>query len=323
MKGKKILWWGLGITIFLFAAYIGVGTVIHRQLADVSNACLENLANNRPDNFGVQNAGWDGFDPTPYFMEEYESIRFVSRDPQFEIAGWYVETDPSAPVVILVHGIRSCKNSVTILTPAGMLVNHGYNVLMMDVRDAGESDFEDGFSAIGTEEYLDVLGAWDWLQEEKGYKPEQIGILGNSLGAATTMIAFSEEPQVAALFVDSPFDNLPQIIREELARNDYPTFLYVGSLWAARLTVGDNLIGVNPSDAIRNANGRPIFILHGTGDQRINVQHTYQLQALAKDLGVDNVEIWTPEGIDHVQAAWKLTDEYESRLVGFFDSALK
>lgn len=323
MKRNLIVWLGFGLLVLIVGAYLGIGIFIHRQLANISEACQEALALNRPDHFEDVYDSWEGFDFTPYYMEKYENVRFPSRDPKFEIAGWYVETNPSEPVVILVHGIRSCKNNITVLTPAGMLVRHGYNVLMIDVRDAGESDYEDGLSAVGTEEYLDLLGAWDWLQVEKSYPAERIGLVGNSLGAATALIAFAQEPRVAAVFVDSPFDNLPQIINEELDRNGYPTFLSLSSIWAAQLTAGDNLIGVDPADAIRNANGRPVFILHGTADTRINVQHTYQLQTLARNLGVNSVETWTPDGVGHVQAAWLMTDEYESRLVAFFNAALK
>ena len=50
-----------------------------------------------------------------------------------------------------------------------MLARSGFSVLMMDLRDAGDSDVEDGRVAWGTEEYLDVLGAWDWLKFGEGH----------------------------------------------------------------------------------------------------------------------------------------------------------
>jgi len=189
------------------------------------------------------------------------------------------------------------------------------------MREHGESDIEDGRAAIGNEEYQDLLGAWDWLINEKQFDPKRIGVYGESLGAGTTLIAFGQEPRLAAAFVDSPYSDLPQIITEELARNGYPTLLMPAAIIAARIASGDNLVAFSPKDAINNAAGRPIFIVHGTNDERINVHHTQQLAALAKQTNA-NVTVWMPEGVGHVMAEFALPDEYEQRLVTFFRGAL-
>ena len=203
-----------------------------------------------------------------------------------------------------------------------MLHRNGFNVLMYDMRDHGESDIEDGRAAIGNEEYQDLLGAWDWLVNEKQFTPDRIGVFGESLGAGTTLIAFGQEPRLAAVFVDSPYSDLPQIIDEELARNHYPLFLAPGGIFMARIIAGDNLIAFSPRDAIMNDAGRPIYIVHGTGDTRIGVHHTRQLAELAQQTGA-NVEVWIPDDIGHVEAVFALPDEYEQRLVAFFRESLE
>lgn len=318
---RKLLYLFFTLLILGSGAYLGIAYVLYNTLTDISQGCQIPLPN-RPDNFADISGYWRAdFDYTPYFMPDYESVRFPSRDPQFTIAGWYVEADPNAPAVILVHGLMSCKNSSNVLTRAGMLYHAGFNVLMVDMRDVNESDYEDGRFAAGTEEYLDVLGGWDWLVQEKGIPPTRIGMTGESLGAATTLIAFAQEPNLAAVFVDSPFDNLPQIIREELERNNYPAFLEPGGLFMARLIAGDNLLSYNPYEAVENSNGRPLYIVHGTADTRISVQHSYQLQERATQLEA-NVTFWFPEGVEHVAAASDHTAEYETRLVTFFQEAL-
>jgi fermentation-respiration switch protein FrsA (DUF1100 family) len=134
------------------------------------------------------------------------------------------------------------------------------------------------------------------------------------------LIAFSKEPNLAAAFVDSPFDNLPQIIREELTREGYPQFLYAAGLIGARLR-GDNINFNNPYDAIENANGRPIFVTHGTADGRIGVHHAHQLEERAKAERAD-VTFWIVSGMDHVKAAGQRPEEYEAQLVHFFEQAL-
>ena len=156
---------------------------------------------------------------------------------------------------------------------------------------------------------------------EKGFAHERIGVWGGSLGAGTTLIAFGQETQIQAAFVDSPYSDLPVIITEELQRNGYPTFLQPAAIIAARLATGDNLVAFSPQDAITNHADRPIFIVHGTGDERINVHHTRDLAALAEQSGA-NVTVWLPEGITHVMAEFALPDEYEQKLVAFFTEAL-
>ena len=313
-----------GVVSLLLIAYLGIGYVVYDQLSNTAGHCQRALEINTPTHFSdASSTGvWGDFDFSPYFMPAYESVRFPSREAGIEIAGWYVEADPTAPAVILVHGLGNCKNNHSVLTPAGMLHRAGFTVLMVDVRDVGESTFENGRSAIGNNEYQDVLGAWDWLVETKGIPAEQIGLKGESLGAATSMIAFSQEPRLAAIFIDSPFDNLPQIIDDELTRSGYPTFLRHGGLLMARLTTGDNLLAYNPYEAIEKANGRPLFIIHGTGDVRIDVQHSYQLKERAQAIGAE-ATFWFPEGIGHVAAARTHTDIYELALLEFFSTALE
>ena len=301
-------------------AYLGVGYAIYAQLSPVTPRCPTH-ADNTPAQFTVHSDKWSAFDTAPYRMPQFEAVAFASRQPGLQLAAWYVEADPHAPAVILTHGLGSCKHDHAILIPAGILHRAGYNVLMFDMRDHGFSDIEDGRTAIGNEEYLDLLGAWDWLRETKGTAPERIGLFGTSLGAATTLAAFAEEPRAAAAFVDSPFADLNVVIVEELQRNRYPTFLAPAGLLMARLVAGDDLLAHPPLDAVRNAAGRPLFIVHGDADTRLDQHHTRDMAALAAQTGA-NLDTWLPSGIGHVEAVLAEPELYEQKLITFFDAAL-
>lgn len=319
MKTKIVR--GSVIAVVLVAAlYLVVCYVVYDKLSSVKAGGGDD-ANNTPANFKMTVEEYPDFDVSPYFIAEYETVHFPSRQEGLNLVGWFIPGDPGAPVVIVTHGLNGCKCSPRVLTVAGMLHNNGFNVMAYDMRDHGESDIEDGRAAIGNEEYQDLLGAWDWLIAEKGFDPKRIGIYGESLGAGTTLIAFGQEPSLAAAFVDSPYSDLPQIITEELARNNYPTLLEPGTIIAARLVTGDNLVAFSPQDAINNDAGRPIFIVHGTNDERINVHHTQQLADLAEQTDA-NVTVWIPEGVGHVMAEFEMPDEYEQKLVEFFSNAL-
>ncbi|MDQ3004027.1 MAG: prolyl oligopeptidase family serine peptidase [Chloroflexota bacterium] len=309
------------IILFVIAVpYVAVSYYMYDSLSKVTAGGGEH-AQNIPSSFLVNIEEWSSFEVAPYFISVYETVSFPSRQPGLNLAGWFVAGQADAPAIILTHGLNSCKCDPRILIVAGMLHRNGFNVLMYDMREHGESDIEDGRAAIGNDEYQDLLGAWDWLLSEKQFAPEHIGVYGQSLGAGTTLIAFGQEPRLAATFVDSPYSDLPQIIDEELARNNYPAFLAPGGIFMARVIAGDDLTAFSPKNSITGDAGRPIYIVHGTGDTRINVDHTRQLAKLASQTGA-NVTVWIPEGVGHVEAEFAFPDQYERRLVTFFLDSL-
>lgn len=330
MKKRTRVLLGIAITLvaLLVVAYFGVGYVIYEKLGNVTGSCDLHQAN-RPDNFVVAEfaveEGWPaGFDVTPYFMSPYELVKFPSRDGKIQVAGWWIpagQAAATASTVIVVDGLGGCKNSISVLTTAGMLWRNGFNVLMIDVRDTGESTFDDLRSTIGNDEYWDILGAWDWLVNEKGFDPSRVGIFANSLGGAMANYAFGEEPRFAALFLQGTFGNLQQIIQAELKRSGFPAFLSFSALVMGGAVTGENLLARSPVETIVKAAGRPVFIMHAQGDTRIDYHQSEQLAAAAQAAGV-KVTTWFPEGGDHMTTPAVHTQEFEQRLVGFFRETL-
>jgi dipeptidyl aminopeptidase/acylaminoacyl peptidase len=201
-----------------------------------------------------------------------------------------------------------------------MLHRNGFSVLMIDMRDQGDSDIEDGRFAGGTEEYRDVLGAWDWLVG-RGIPASRIGVLGESLGASTSLIAMAEEPAIRATWEDSGYADLQVMLAEELARLGYPDWLIPGGLVWARLVAGDDLTAKDPLVAVEQIGPRPLAIVHGEADGRVDIHHARDLAA-AHARFVPGFEPWVVPRATHVQAAFAEPDEYERRLVSFFRANL-
>jgi len=317
---KKLFWIPLvSIVGLLLVVYFGGGYIVYDKLSSIGPPDVEMMANN-PSSFKGTDEENKTFDTKPYEVSSYETVAFPSRQTEIILRGWYLEVDRNAPAVVITHGLRSAKNDAILLTAAGMLAHNGFNVLLYDIRNHGESDKDNGRVAAGNKEYKDVLGAWDYLVKVKGFSPERVGLYAISLGAGTSLMAFGQEPRAAALFVDSPFFNLPEIIKAELARNNYPTLLWTPTTLMARLT-GENLLAQDPADAINNDNGRPIYVVHGTADTRVSINQTYELESLARAKGA-NVTVWITDST-HVYSIFTHTSEYEQRLVGFFETNLK
>lgn len=318
-------WLALLVVIALIAAaaaYLYASLQVYDELSKVSGVCHEQDAADTPGSFTV--AGMDAEELATYAMPEPEDVSFGSRDerlPDLVLRGWWIPgEDPEGPAVILVHGRDSCRRDENILLTGGMLHRNGFGVLLMDQRDHGDSDDEDLRFAAGTEEYLDVLGAWDWLVDR--VPEERVGILGMSFGAATAVIAGGEEPRVQAVWSDSAFGDISVAMREYLEFYGHPSFLAPGGVLVARLVSGDDLTSKSPLAEMPAYEGRALGIVHGTEDETILVSHAAALQAAAEANNVAIGEYWIVPGMGHTRAIIDERVDYEPRLVAFFTDAL-
>lgn len=313
--------------LLLGAGYAAGGTVVYSQLSVVQPDCQNydhvEWLDNTPAAFVV--TGEYDVDLTPYAMSDFQEVSFPSREDNVNIKGWYVAAqgadEASAGSVIVVHGLNDCKRSPYILMPAGMLNKAGFNVLMIDLRNHGESQVTDGRYAAGTIEYRDVLGGWDWLVQEKQFAPEKIGLFGTSLGAATVLIAMGEEPQVAATWEDSSYADVNVAINAELTRNGFPTFLAGAGVLMGQVISSRDITAKSPLATMSKLNGRPLFITHGTADTRLSVQYAADLAAAAQSNG-QTAQSWIVEGSEHIRAMFDQQAEYEDKLVTFFTDSL-
>jgi dipeptidyl aminopeptidase/acylaminoacyl peptidase len=261
-------------------------------------------------------------DLTGYEMPDFQNVALDSRDGLRLAAWWIPAAKPDAPVVIMAHGAGSCRRDPVMLLPAGMLNRNGFAVLMVDLRNEGDSTITDGRFAGGTREYLDVLGAWDWVRA-KGIPAARIGIFGESNGASTVVIAAGVETQVAATWEDSGYANTWAAISEEVQRRGFPEQLVFGArMWG--MLYGIDLDQHRPIDAIASIDNRPLMIVQGTADTRVDPINAVEFSAaLDKVRGHPNpASLWLVPGALHVQSAWLDPAGYEQRLVAFFGSAL-
>ena len=155
-----------------------------------------------------------------------------------------------APAVVLVHGIQSCRREASVLLAAGMLHKAGFSVFLMDLRDHGDSEGDDAGFAGGSEEYLDVLGGWDWVHAQ-GVPESRIGLLGLSFGSITTLLAGGEDARVAAVWADSAPPRIDEAIGLFIADQLHDSTglsraLVPGALIWARLIAGDDLDEAQP-----------------------------------------------------------------------------
>jgi len=314
---------GIVIPVVLATAYLGFSAVAWARVTAVNSTCVEERPGQTPANFV---ATWrigrgPTIDATPYRFAA-EDVGFESLTPGLHLRAWWrPPADGSGRVVIVVHGRGSCRRDAVTLLPAGMLVRHGFGVLVLDLRDHGESDIEDGHWSGGVDEWQDVLGAWHWLRD-KGYPAGSIGLYGGSMGAGSVAYAMGHEPAVAAGFLDSPYADILTATTAYAEAHDTPAWVVPGALFMGGLISGDDFLGDSPARIFREKlGGRPVFIVHGDADGTIPVDQGRALAKAATD-GGSPVDPWILPGAEHVQAAFLQPEAYERRLADFFAGAL-
>jgi alpha-beta hydrolase superfamily lysophospholipase len=86
---------------------------------------------------------------------------------------------------VLMHGLEGSKANQHVLRTASVYSEAGYGVLMFDLRGHGESEGER--TTLVYREVRDVRGALSWLEEERGFEPNEVVLHGWSMGRATVL----------------------------------------------------------------------------------------------------------------------------------------
>jgi predicted esterase len=107
----------------------------------------------------------------------------------------------------------------------------------------------------------------------------------------------------------------------EVEFQGFPGFLWQLALISAQVFHGVNLTETSVPDSIEAAGDRPLLILHGNADQRLDYQSSLDFVEYAKSVGVD-VTLETFDNADHTEGMLTETDRYAAALQDFFDENL-
>ncbi|HUS14189.1 MAG TPA: alpha/beta fold hydrolase [Chloroflexia bacterium] len=243
----------------------------------------------------------------------YEDVEFPSAGDHIRLSGWLLNA-PSRRVIVMLHGRDQTRDrDEAYLTKAGLLVREGYAVLMFDFRAHGLSGGER--YAMGAWETRDVAGALAYLQS-RGY--QTFGVYGVSMGAATGLLTAPEHPEIGALFLDSPYADLPALLEKRLPEvSGLPAFFTPGLFSMGRLMFGMDFTAVKPADALARLGTRPVYLVQSRdGDSEVPVTEGLALaQAGAAN---PNFTFWRAPGAGHVHSYSNNPAEYTQRLLAFY-----
>ncbi len=327
---KYIFRYLISAFVILIVVYFTAGFYVAYQILKIDPTCgahqgsLPNSWSTKVDSheysIPAQQILRENFNYKKYYLNEWQNVYFQSRDSGIKINGWLFNYFPNRPIIIVTHGISpngKCKSESNII--ASFLVNKNFNVLTIDLRNYGESDTVSSYDDLGLESYKDILGAFDFLTQI-GFKSKSIGLHGISLGASTSIFAANAEPQIQAIWADSPLAEFNMILKDEIAR--YGLAIEFGP---AVSIAGRILTGIDPAElspAKKLSKNQFYFFTHGDSDTRILTRHFNYFQEYTNDKDI-NAEFWLVKDAHHVDAMFKFPEIYSEKMEAFFNKVLK
>ena len=240
----------------------------------------------------------------------YEDVAVVTRD-NLTLRGWYIPSHNRA-AVLLLH--PEASNRLGTIDGAKLLVKHGYGVLLLDIRAHGESDGQ--VLPFGGPEIEDVRAAVSYLQTRSDVDAERLGVMGWSLGAQVGLLGAARVKDVKAVVADGP---------GATAREDWPPPHTLGEWFYVPFDfvfyhVQPFYTGVTEPLSIKSAVAqiapRPLLLISaGQEYEEHRVRYFYNAASEPKSL-------WGIPEATHIDGLSKRPEEYEEKVVEFFDAAL-
>ena len=247
------------------------------------------------------------------------SVQIAASDG-IPLRAWLLApSQPNGSAVVILHG--SATNRASQLGLARLLLAHGYSVLMPDNRGHGESGGE--LTTYGVRETDDVHRWVSWLIES--HHPEGIFGIGESLGGAVLIASLAAESRFKAIVAECSYSSFERIARDRIAEKlplppEVGRLLGAPPVWAmfvyARLRYGLDLNDASPESTIGKSN-TPVLLIHGLSDTQTPPEHSRILAS--KNPG--HTVLWLVPGARHTGAFIAAPQEFEKRVLSFFDAA--
>ncbi|MBN1967550.1 MAG: alpha/beta hydrolase [Anaerolineae bacterium] len=234
-----------------------------------------------------------------YGLPLAQDVQLATEDG-LVLNGWYFDNPIDGDcAVLLLHGFRMNRLEPAVLY-GGYFTARGCDLLAYDARAHGESGGT--FATFGYYEHDDARLAVGWLAEHADVPVTQIGLVGDSYGAATALLTAAQEPAIPFVIADSTYTDLYRIFGYQAEIGYGPImralFLDSGMLlagWRGSFVPGS----VAPIDAITQVDA-PILLIHSMQDTFTLPEHSQDLLAVADP--ARTVLHLTDWGAEHAQS---------------------
>ena len=248
--------------------------------------------------------------PTPDLGAAHENVSFTTFDG-LRLHGWFVPSRNGATVIAFPG--RSGPQKQT-----RMLVRNGYGVLLFDRRGEGASEGDPNMFGWGGERDLHAAAAY--LRSRGDVDAARMGAIGLSVGGEMLIHAAAHSDAFAAVVSEGASG---QSLRDELDNPglsdrllDLPTQAF---LTTALIVLTNELPPPSLRSEVAKIAPTPVFFVYGEkgqgGTEAVPNKGFYEAAREPK-------RIWEVPNGQHVAGITTVPEEYERRVVGFFDEAL-
>ena len=228
------------------------------------------------------------------------------------VAGWFARRSEGRGAVLLLHGVRG--NRLQMLPRAEWLASLGYSVLLVDLPGHGESGGER--ITFGLREADGVRAALAYLRAQ--LPGERIGVIGVSLGAASTVLAHAEPPPDVVV-LESMYPTIEEAVADRLEMRLGKPGRVLAPLLLVQLPLrlGVSTDALRPIDAMAALHA-PVLVIAGAEDVHTKLDESRRLFAAA----VEPKQLWVVEGAAHVDLRDFDAKTYDARVLLFMQQHL-
>lgn len=249
-------------------------------------------------------------------LAQVTPIEFAARDGQ-RIEG-YLTMPPSSssekpPLIVYPHGGPHSRDTMYFDPYLQFFANRGYAVLQVNFR--GSSGFGSNFEVAGYKEWggamqQDVYDAVDWLAQEGVVDTDHKCVVGGSYGGFVALVTAFQKPREYDCFVSmAGVSDLQGMVRLLSLSSDRKAYYEIAVGDVANKEDSQAMEAVSAKNFLDKIK-RPILLIHGTDDTRVDAKQSSRFYSRAKDRGIDIEYLELEDGTHYF-------DEYDNRLAVF------
>ena len=245
--------------------------------------------------------------PADIGLARFEDVTFQTPDG-VTARGWYIPPSNGA-VIMLVPGLGGARDGM--LGDAAILARHGYGLLMYDARQCNAPGAK---GTLGYEETNELLGAVEYVSRRD--RSLRIGALGFSEGGTIVIRGAARDERVRAVVAEGGFHDLAQHVWHGNQVSWVRQLVEAQVLMFYRLDTGIDPAQVSPATDISRISPRPVLLIYGEHEaERGGAERLFNAAREPK-------QMWIVPGAGHGGYIGAAPQEYEQRVVTFFDKVI-
>jgi len=230
------------------------------------------------DKISLQGNIWTS-DPEKALGLAFQNVSYAS--PLGNMGAWLIPGSSTTKWVIGVHGIGADKTEMLrFVKPAH---DAGDTMLVINYRnDVNNPPSPDNYTHLGDTEWQDVEAAVHYAQTQGA---TDIRLYGDSLGGSLVQNYLqrskTDRSLISRVILDSPALDWNEVLRRQLQKGGYPSFIYYPGTILLRLRAGINVqnLSTQPDEVSKKT-----LIIHSSDDPTVPQDASKRLAGARPDL---------------------------------------